>query len=284
MGRLWIETRGRRDRLGRKLDAAARARLGFSLGRKRNGRDMLLAIVAADTRLFAKLGNTSANPVRLYGLGYDSDNDGEFGACRGDECTEFDEDGVAYSGEIFVAATASDTGDLYREGWATGTGFWHYGVPATPGTNPYDGGAWSDSGIGMATRQLADGDWDSWAFQLSTTPPFNSYAENPIAAASPFAPGDFNRDTAVDELDYALWKIKFGSTSDPDVDGNGNGVVDAADYTIWRNYFDLGNVAAARGVGVPEPGVPEPSTLVIAVSCCVLLWRNLFLRRKGMLS
>ena len=43
-----------------------------------SGRDMLTAVVAADDRLFAKLGNSSANPVRLYGLGYDSDDDGEF--------------------------------------------------------------------------------------------------------------------------------------------------------------------------------------------------------------
>ena len=59
-----------------------------------NGRDMLTAIVAADDRLFAKLGDTSANPVAVYGLGYDADDDGEFAL---DDDTAFDADGIAFT-------------------------------------------------------------------------------------------------------------------------------------------------------------------------------------------
>ena len=40
------------------------------------GRDMLTALVAADPRLFAKLGGTPGSPVAVYGLGYDADGDG----------------------------------------------------------------------------------------------------------------------------------------------------------------------------------------------------------------
>lgn len=237
------------------------------------GRDMLMAVVAADERLFAKFGNTQANPVRLYGIGYDVDADGDFGACRtfGDEldCTEFDEAGFAYSGEIFIAATATDAGDLYREGWAFGTGFWHYGVPATPGTNPYDGGAWMDIQEGMATRQLVDGDWDSWAFQLSTIPPFTSYAENPVAAPSPYPPGDYNRDRRVDLDDYAMWKSEYGSTTNPAADGNRDGRVDAGDYVVWRN--NLGAGVPATGSGVPEP---QSLRLAACIACLLATLRR----------
>ena len=245
-----------------------------------SGRDMLTAVAAADDRLFIKLGNSAANPVRLYGLGYDTDDDGNFGACNEIECTEFDDAGFAYSGEIFVSATAIDEGDAYREGWATGTGFWHYSIPAVAGTNPYDGGQWSDIQVGMALRTLVDGDWDSWVFQLSTTPPFVSHAENPVAAPSPYSPGDFDRDLLITVNDYSLWKSKYGSTSDPAVDANRDGVVNAADYTIWRDHYAAGTAATTRGT----IGAPEPPLILVFVSAVLLILQRAFHPRKERVS
>jgi PEP-CTERM motif len=55
--------------------------------------------------------------------------------------------------------------------------------------------------------------------------------------------GDYNDDDIVDELDHAEWVTVFGDTVSPGTgaDGNGNGVVDAADYVLWRKT--LGNMA-----------------------------------------
>jgi len=47
--------------------------------------------------------------------------------------------------------------------------------------------------------------------------------------------GDYNRDGVVDNADYDLLALTFGSTTDLRADGNGNGTVDLADYTIWRD-------------------------------------------------
>jgi hypothetical protein len=52
----------------------------------------------------------------------------------------------------------------------------------------------------------------------------------PMPAAMP---GDFDGNNVVDAADYALWRSQFG-TPGPQADGNGDGRVDAADYTIWR--------------------------------------------------
>jgi hypothetical protein len=218
------------------------------------GRDMLLAVVAADDRLFAKLGDTSGNPVRVFGLGYDADDDGQFGI---DDETSFDESGIAYGNPPFFPAATSDADDHYAEGWTFA--FWHYGVAAT---NPYNGGVWSDIQVGMAQRMLTDGCWDSWAFENTTTPPFNAYAESPIAALPPQLPGDFNDDGDVNQADFNLWRSTFGSTSELAADANDNGVVDAADYVVWRKN-SFGSMIAATG---PQPAstlatVPEPHAL-----------------------
>jgi hypothetical protein len=56
-------------------------------------------------------------------------------------------------------------------------------------------------------------------------------------------PGDYDRNGTVEQHDYAIWRMSFGSTVGiplAGADGNGDGVVDAADYTIWRD--NLGNV------------------------------------------
>jgi hypothetical protein len=218
---------------------------GYRWDGEARGRDMLLAIVAADPRLFAKLGGTHANPNAVYGLGYDADNDGQFGI---DDGTTFNSSGIAFSGPA-DGAVATDSGDYYAEGWFME--FWHYGVAST---NPYDGGSWSDVQFGMASRVLINGAWDSWAFEITTIPPFNAYAENPMAAPPPGgAPGDFNDDGHVDADDYDEWRSSFGSISQPAIDISGNGIVDAADYVGWRKHAQSSGSSIMAIVNAPEP-------------------------------
>src|SRR4051794_4884183 len=235
---------------------------GYRWDGAKHGNDMLLAILSDDPRLFAKLGGPTANPDKVYGLGYDANNNRQF-AVTGDP-VDFDPRGIAFT-DPPDQGTASDPGDYYAEGWYLG--FWHYGVCAT---NPYGGGRWSDVSQGMATRTLADGSWDSWTF--SPTFNFASFPENPVAAEPPFSPGDFNHDGHVDIADYAVWRATYGSASNLAADANGNSVVDAADYVIWRqNSGTAGNASASFGV-------PEPCCLVLCV-----LFVALFVSRQKLL-
>ncbi|MBB6428888.1 hypothetical protein HNQ40_000694 [Algisphaera agarilytica] len=66
-------------------------------------------------------------------------------------------------------------------------------------------------------------------------------------------PGDYNGNGVVDAADYTVWQDAFGSMEDLAADGNGNGAVDAADYTVWQDNFGSTNLEGASMVVIPEP-------------------------------
>ncbi|WP_425399636.1 PQQ-dependent sugar dehydrogenase [Aeoliella sp.] len=80
-------------------------------------------------------------------------------------------------------------------------------------------------------------------------------------------PGDYNGDRVVSALDYAVWRESFGSSSSLAADGNGDGIVNAADYVVWRN-----NLGAEIGVDglLAAVQVPEPATLLGSIATLVV--------------
>lgn len=72
-----------------------------------------------------------------------------------------------------------------------------------------------------------------------------------------FQDGDFNFDGLVNDLDYALWRARYGTplgSFDPEpTDANLDGSVDAADYVIWRNSISASLAAARTSLTGPEP-------------------------------
>lgn len=68
--------------------------------------------------------------------------------------------------------------------------------------------------------------------------------------------GDYNGDGTVDAADYTIWGDTLGSTEDLRADGNGNNAIDPGDLTVWAdNYGATAPVSATA--------IPEPTTLLL---------------------
>jgi hypothetical protein len=93
----------------------------------------------------------------------------------------------------------------------------------------------------------------------------NQYINYPIAEFQLYhsdvvgVPGDYNNNGVVDTADYVLWR-KGGPLQN---EVNTPGTVDASDYDAWRARF--GKITAGSGSGSLDGGaVPEPSTSLLA--------------------
>jgi autotransporter-associated beta strand protein len=69
-------------------------------------------------------------------------------------------------------------------------------------------------------------------------------------------PGDFNNDLVVNAADYTVWRDNLGAADESSLNGNGDGLngVDPGDYTLWKtNFGDTPGSGALAGASVPEP-------------------------------
>jgi len=82
--------------------------------------------------------------------------------------------------------------------------------------------------------------------------------------------GDFNDDGLVDAADYSVWRDGLGSDDDSLLNGNGDGVagVGTGDYAIWRSLFGT-TYGAGSGAGRASLAVPEPTSLALGAICFV---------------
>jgi hypothetical protein len=93
---------------------------------------------------------------------------------------------------------------------------------------------------------------------------------------TPFVPGDYNENGAVDAADYTYWRDQLGQAislpnSDP---ADNDGVVTQAEYEFWTSHFgtSIGAGNSARTVAVPEPSTL--SLTILAFSAFVACRRN----------
>jgi hypothetical protein len=92
-------------------------------------------------------------------------------------------------------------------------------------------------------------------------------AEPPSSGPS----GDYNGDGTVDAADYTVWRDTFGQTvTSPGsgADGDESGEIDAGDYLYWKDRF--GQVVSGAGAASTAI-VPEPATIALISGGLLLL-------------
>lgn len=89
-----------------------------------------------------------------------------------------------------------------------------------------------------------------------------------VNLSAPSPTGDYNGNHVVDAADYIVWRNTKGLSASPNgsgADGNSNGTIDDGDYTFWRSKF--GN-AAGSGSGQSSP-IPEPAAAALLLAALI---------------
>jgi hypothetical protein len=83
---------------------------------------------------------------------------------------------------------------------------------------------------------------------------------------APPLPGDYNGDHMVDAADCTVWRDTLSSTTDLRANGDDTGasmgIIDQADYEVWKTNFGASGSGSGAATGA---AVPEPGTLVLLV-------------------
>lgn len=81
------------------------------------------------------------------------------------------------------------------------------------------------------------------------------------AIAAPELLGDYNGDNIVDAADYTTWRDSLGQTGlmpYTGADGSGNGKIGPEDYAVWKSHFGEALSGTAAGSGSIEQAHAEP--------------------------
>jgi phospholipase/lecithinase/hemolysin len=119
-----------------------------------------------------------------------------------------------------------------------------------------------------------------WDDLHPTTSVHAIFAQRALALLS--LPGDFNHDGLVDAADYTVWRDEFG-LSGPGLaaDGDGNKIVDSNDFKIWK--ADFGQTATNGGTAGTLIDAPEPKCIVLVgeLSSLILVISRLTANPQG---
>lgn len=94
----------------------------------------------------------------------------------------------------------------------------------------------------------------------------------------PTLPGDFNADGVVDTADYVVWRSSLGSHELLAADGNGDFVIDEADFQVWRDHF--GESLPQAGATGLAAAIPEPEP-VLGMCSAIPLFLCFLFRHRG---
>ena len=131
-------------------------------------------------------------------------------------------------------------------------------------------------GVQITNEQDATGQVVGWGYET------DAGVSILAGQTAPGVTGDYNGNGAVDAADYTIWRDNFGTTGGATAaqgDGTGDGNVTQEDYTVWKSNFTGAGSGAGVGVAVGTAAVPEPSSLVLGLLAGAAIVGTFFYRR-----
>ncbi len=143
-------------------------------------------------------------------------------------------------------------------------------VELEPGFTPSPNQSFTVLTAGSISQSLTLGGADGSKFSLA-----GSTSNELILTFAAGLPGDFNDDGVVNLADYTLWRNHLGAADETALNFNGDGGdIGPSDYVLWKSNF--GQTAPSASQSSPQASVPEPSTLLLVA----LSFAGIFAARK----
>jgi GH35 family endo-1,4-beta-xylanase len=154
--------------------------------------------------------------------------------------------------------TITDAGKMWRD---------TLGIEEFAAVNPDDGWTTQLNAVVGADGQINfNGFWGDYELKVGTQT-IGTLALNKGTSAYSLvvAPGDYNGDHVVDAGDYVVWRSTLGSTSDLRADGNGDRTINDADFNVWKSRFGI-----TYSIGGQSASIPEPNSATMLVMAAIL--------------
>ncbi len=115
-------------------------------------------------------------------------------------------------------------------------------------------------GIRIDNEADATGAVTGWAYESTQGMSIAAGDVGPVTGVS----GDYNGDDVVDAADYTIWRNHLGQSFTLDHENpaaSTPGLVDAEDYDFWKSQFGM---TSGSGAGAGSVAVPEPASIAMA--------------------
>jgi pectinesterase len=168
----------------------------------------------------------------------------------------------AYSRAVFINSKIGPVIDL--AGWSTWSGNNNHLTAFFAEFNSLD----------LAGDPLDVSQRVSWSHQLTESQAAAFSKENWLAGSDGWNPvinvvtglqGDYNNDGIVDAADYTVWRNHLGESDETNINFNGDGDdVGLSDYGVWKDNYGISNLEGSGSLGDQgHAAVPEPATFVM---------------------
>jgi hypothetical protein len=105
-------------------------------------------------------------------------------------------------------------------------------------------------------------DWPSSAGEAIRTW-FDGVGYGLVSTIVPGLAGDFNDDGMVNAADYTVWRDHLGELTEESINFRGNGGgIDESDYAVWKQHF---GASVGEGSGGFRAAVPEPTVCMLVL-------------------